>query len=394
MNAYGRTKVFPASCQTWQKLMKSNNLPASLTSSSFSKAKHSYYSNAELGRLPQCSHSRQTPHVRDGILFTPELLHPETAPEIFEGNAKFQWVDDEAGWCHLCQEAVSNAFIHIGEREHQCMSIFVLSESSLLFTKRQAVDRFTSSACSMCKTGIPLEGQDPISKLAHHVRKDPMTIEPSHLFTLDDEQRYSELEALITFAAMRDLDEISPNLNIVSEVADLVCDEEGNENHRFSKTLLSHILQMKTQIPLHSQGEKLFKVILSRMIVEMFPPLSPVSHTQLSHKCWGRTNEEMLYCRLNLGKLQEKVGGQALTTKDQRAYMIRNLFWELIVATEFRCDEDFFDPVAVTIGKEILRRLSFELIYSMSMHFMNRAQTVVEMMDFPEVEELARYNSL
>src|SRR3989338_3739839 len=124
----------------------------------------------------------------------------------------------------------------------------------------------------------------------------------------------------------------------------------------------------------------------------MFPALSPVSHTQLSHKCWGRTNEEMLYCRLELGRIQELVGGTALTTKDQRAYMIRNLFWELIVATEFRCEDDL-DPVAVTIGREILRRISFELIYAMSMHFMNRAQSIVEMLVFPDVEDLAKYNS-
>ena len=114
---YGRTKFVPSSCQKWKDTLKFNNLPQLLTASSFSNNA----TNSDLVRLK----SRAAPFVRDGINFTPTLMSPKTAAECFEGNAKIQWLDQENYWCHLCQEPFSNANIHIGEREHQCMSFFV-----------------------------------------------------------------------------------------------------------------------------------------------------------------------------------------------------------------------------------------------------------------------------
>ena len=452
-NLYGRRRGFPPQSNDWMTTLQSNNLPARFTQSSFNKDLNC--SNAEMVRIK----SRSPPFVRDGMMFEPEMIDQKTSPECFEGNAKFQWLSSD-GWCHLCQEPFSNASIHVGEREHQCMSVFVFlytifphrarnqwSAKRVLaeachFGQRQKMQGLTQHTAKIANKKywmVKSNDTNPISQLGHLARCDPMTIEPSHLFTMDDKQRLDELEALMTFAATRDMEKMTEDVllrknNMTTEetegqeyaeefLVDHQCDEvlnlEGEEDFssdvtnsikanddgamtfetsssvRASRnpTLFAHVLQSKHQIPLHSQGEKLFRAAIARMIAEMLPGLSPVSFSQFEHKCYGRTNEEMLYCRLNIGKIQELVGGTALQTKDQRAYCMRNIFWELIFATEYRCDE-VLDPVIVTIGREILRRLSFELIYSMSMHFMNKAQLVVEMLGYPEVEDLARYNSL
>jgi hypothetical protein len=303
--------------------------------------------------------------------------------------------------------------MHIGEREHVVQSVFVYLNA--LYPRTWSARRVLAEATAHGRrfavprpATVPASPRlvaacdSPIAALARHTRQDTATTDPAHLFTLDDAHRYSELEALILHAALP---------------------SDAQSSSSSSSSLLQHVLQQSHHIPLHTQGEKMFKSTLSRMLVEMLPALSPVAHTQVTHKAWGRTNLERMYEALRIARIQERVGGTPVTTKDGRAYLMRNLFFELIVATEaascaapVQDASDAAQPpqtpsattssvvggggdalsgdVGAVLGAEILRRLSFELIFSSAALFMNRAEAAVECLEFPTVDDLARWNSV
>jgi hypothetical protein len=264
--------------------------------------------------------------------------------DVFEGNAKQQWIDDKRGWCWLCSEPVGgNLGVHISDRDHVCLGLFAYMIAQ--YPRDWSFERVLQSASRPLRehaAGIPWS-QD-------------------HLHCTSDCVRRAEITGLLFQLCQHPHDVLSSS---------------------FSGKATSNVWV---------SGERMFKVHLSRLVTVMSPPMAPGVHTQFTHKCWGRSNLERVYDALNIADIKEKLFKvEAKTTRDARAYWMRLLFWEAMTALDNRD----VSPVTEVLLEELLRRLAFELIFHMSMYYMNRATQVWQTLSKePSVALLSQLNSL
>jgi len=250
--------------------------------------------------------------------------------DCFDGNSKSMWVDNDAGWCHLCNEPFgTNLGVHMGDRDHGCLGLFLLLYSQ--YPRHSPPELVVHDAFR--------RGQ---VRLAANALGPPTSQE--HLHTTSDAVRRSELEAILWHLTD------GPN------------------------AALTQALKGLAPMALWVSGERIFKTNLSRMAATMLPPIAPGIHSTFTQKCWGRSNQERAYECLNVASIHRHYGVEPKTTRDSRAFFMRSLIWEMHTALDNRD----VSLVARTLLEEALQRLSFELVFLQSMVYMNRIQEVVE----------------
>jgi hypothetical protein len=247
--------------------------------------------------------------------------------DVFEGSAKHHWVDMQRGWCHLCQEPVgTNLGVHLSERDHVCLGVFMFMIAHYPRTWGTAQ--------------VVRDGLRRFPGVSGNAVAAPWC--QDHLHTSSDEVRRAELHAILV--------------------------ELTGPPH----CALQHALQSRAPMNLWVSGERMYKIVLSRLVTVMLPPMAPGVHSQFTHKCWGRSNLERMYEGLRIADIKRGFGVEPKTNKDGRAYWMRLLFWELMTALDNRPRGD----ATAVLLEEALRRLAFELTHHMSMYYMNRAYDV------------------
>ncbi|KPI89316.1 hypothetical protein ABL78_1545 [Leptomonas seymouri] len=392
--------------------------------------------------------------TRASVISDPALRHPGTAVkgcstectsvftmtpfEIFEGNNKQAWIDLRQGYCHLCQEPVgTNAGLHISDRDHTNMQFFLflytayprwdfLAEARAAGTAGEKASLFPSTlrkggealqgrssppTCSAasahapassptaavapcdaqavdflqqandsgnCKSASPLH-----SGYRHNPQSTPLwrpddvlngigALSPSlcrfamdhrttdQLHTVDDAARRSELEALIFYLT--------------------------HPPHQ----ALPHVLQGKSPYGFWYSGERMWKYEMTRLISQIFPPLSAGMMTNFTQKCWGRSNEERLYDALRLQRIKSYYGWGPYESKEKKSFFLRQLIFELLLS-EVRPE---LSETAKLLAAQAVRRMAFELIFLLSMDYMHRVQRVHELLGRPTLADLKALNLL
>ena len=262
--------------------------------------------------------------------------------DIFDGANKNLWMDGKLGWCYLCQEPIgSGVGHHIGERDHICLQLFLAMYAG--FPERRW-GSFT--LLQRARSSFP----------ALHNHATAFTTSLDHLHSPLDSVRRGELTALL---------------------------------RKLSQKVLK-TLQGPTAMSFWYSGERMFKIHLTRLCSQMLPPMSPGVMTQFTHKCWGRTNLERLYDALDIASIVQELGWEPVTYKDDKAYYMRLLFWDL--QNSELSEESQMDYVTQLLVEETKRRLCFEMIFLQSMQYMNRVHDLVVDMGFPMYQDLLRLN--
>ena len=314
--------------------------------------------------------------------------------EVFEGNAKDQWIDGTRGFCHICQEPIGSVLNHVGDRDHACMVAYLYFFS--LYPRTWSVRKIVLDALHR----FPRVGYNAVG---HPFAND-------HLHTLDDSQRRLELESMLVHLSNPE----SPNF------------------------ALPNVLQGNASISLWVAGERIFKPNLSQLVSEMCLPMTAGIQTGVTQKCWSRTNLERMYDALNVAKIQESFGAEAKTERLPKAFFMRSLFFELHAAVDetmndephysdpywrqvVRANEDdysqqqnkhenddvhdlhvlpqnhdydYHDATKKLLIQECLRRMAFELVFLNTMHYMNRVQYVARQLKLPTWHDLHGWDSL
>ncbi|KAG5508735.1 hypothetical protein JKF63_05233 [Porcisia hertigi] len=317
--------------------------------------------------------------------------------DVFEGLHRHVWVDSRRGFCHLCQEPVSNITSHTSDRDHTSMLFFLLlytayprhdllteaaraptaGEKAALAVKegdctssssaspssppslyRRGADTPDAMSVSKKKLG-PLFTPDRVlsgarrhfPSLFHYVT-DCRTTDRLHV--VDDAVRRAELEALLLYLA--------------------------HPPHQ----ALSHVLQGQSPNGFWYSGERMWKAHISRIVTQLYPPMSAGMMTNFTQKCWGRTNGERLYDALCLHRIKAYHGWGPFESKERKAFFLRHLIWELLCA-EIRNEVSEETKLLTSLA---LRRLAFEMVFLQSMDYMDRVQQVHEMLGSPTLEEL------
>jgi hypothetical protein len=292
---------------------------------------------------------------------------------VFEGNAKDQWIDNNIGFCHLCQEPTGTSLNHVGDRDHACMCYFLYLYS--LYPRTWSTRE------------IVLHSLNKFPPLAHHCVSTPFSVD--HLHTLDDVQRRLELESLLVHLS------------------------NPNSPHQ----VLTNVLQGHAPISLWVAGERIFKPNVSQLVSEMLPPMAAGIQTAVTQKIWSRSGLERMYDATNIAKIQKEFGVEPKHGRLEKAFFMRTLFFELHSALdETRGDErktpqvehdffedeeedfslnyDYFDATKRLLIQECLRRMAFELVFMQSMIYMNRIQYVSRVLKNPTWIDLNSWDSL
>jgi hypothetical protein len=273
-------------------------------------------------------------------------LYDDLNLDTFEGNAKYQWIDEKLGWCHLCNEAFGGTLgVHLSDRDHVCLGLFLMLHS-------QYPRHWGPRACLHAAF-------EQYSAL--HDNATGFALTQDHLHCSNDAVRRAELEAILWHLTR------GPN------------------------KCLDYALQGLAPMGLWVSGERIFKVNLSRLVSMYLPPMAPGVHSTFCQKCWGRSNQERMYEALNVASMHRANGVEPKMVRDSRAFFMRCLICEMHTALDNRR----ITPTANFLLEEALRRLSFEMIFLQSMYYMNRMQHVVDRLGgAPTLEELHALNSL
>jgi len=257
--------------------------------------------------------------------------------DLFEGYNKHGWMDARRAWCHLCNEPIGTALsIHVGDRDHMNMTLmlFVAATYPRQNNPRATV---TDARLYLRRLGVvPFEGGKIGTEKFHATA---------------DLRRRQELRALLSHV-MRD-------------------------------GLVGDSLRGNAQPAHAASGEKMMKDEMTRHVVRAFPPMSAGQMTQLTHKCWGRTNLERLYDALHLDALRSPEK-PVLTTKDAKGSVMRQLFFELFSALARVHEVGIECQLRSLILDEVVRRLCFELVFLQSMAYMAAVNNVWEQLEYPQ----------
>ncbi|CBZ33014.1 hypothetical protein, conserved [Leishmania donovani] len=317
---------------------------------------------------------------------------------VFEGLNRHVWVDSKRSFCHLCQETVGNVTIHSSDRDHTSMLFFLLLYTAYprhdLLTEAARAPTAGERAAVVVKDGTCASQSSPPAEHSRAVGVPrPMSASrnkvgplftPKHvlsgakrhfpslfryvtdcrttdrLHVVDDAVRRAELEALLLYLA--------------------------HPPHQ----ALSHVLQGQSPNGFWYNGERMWKAHISRIVAQLYPPMSAGMMTNFTQKCWGRTNGERLYDALCLHRIKAYHGWGPFESKERKAFFLRHLIWELL-CVEVR---DEVSEEAKLLTSLALRRLAFEMVFLQSMDYMDRVQRVHELLGSPSLEELKSLNAL
>ncbi|KAG5481956.1 hypothetical protein LSCM1_05668 [Leishmania martiniquensis] len=311
---------------------------------------------------------------------------------MFEGLNRNVWVDSRRSFCHLCQEPVSNATSHCSDRDHSSLLFFLLLYTAYprhdLLTEAAQAPTAGENAAIVAKdrsnasrpAALLAQSQDAGTPRPVHVRRDRLgplfTPErvlsgakrhfPSlfryatdcrttdRLHVVDDAVRRAELEALLLYLT--------------------------HPPHQ----ALSHVLQGQSPNGFWYCGERMWKAHITRIVTQLYPPMSAGMMTNFTQKCWGRSNGERLYDALSLHRIKAYHGWGPFESKERKAFFLRHLIWELL-CVEVR---EEVSEEAKLLTSLAIRRLAFEMVFLQSMDYMDRAQRVHELLGSPTLEEL------
>lgn len=266
-------------------------------------------------------------------------LYDDLRLDVFEGNTKHNWIDEQNGFCHLCQEATGlTTGIHLADREHVCLGLFLYLAS--LYPRTWSATEVLNNCVAQF--------------MWLHRSSTTLMMTQDHLHTVPDAIRRGELESMLLF---------------------LSSEKSG---------ALNYSLQGRCPLQLWTAGERIFKVNISRLVAMMLPPMAPGVHSTFCQKCWGRSNQERMYDALNVGRIHEGHNVEPKNTRDGKAFFMRSLLWELHTVQDTKKMDDVSD-LMVDI---FLRRVSYEMIFLQSMYYMNRVQELLKKMDFPTLKDL------
>ncbi len=144
----------------------------------------------------------------------------------------------------------------------------------------------------------------------------------------------------------------------------------------------------------------MFRSNVAEYVTTLLPPLSEQSHTRACQKAWGRKNLALLYEVCNLGGMVQDLHKLPVRReKNSRGALLRQLFAEIHLRRFlFDCEDAGVGFAVMTDGTRVNANtapvacvlldiaaalLTYEMVYLMTMQYMQRVWPVVEARSYP-----------